>query len=256
MDQVQVINASDFRTFLEQELCRRNSLNPNYSLRAFARDLGVDSSFLSKLLNGKRAMTVRTILSLAPRLGMDDALVKDYIQKANGRRRRYLGRDSGEIEFEPLDNPKLAEVLEWYHLAILELVGVSDFEPQAAWIAERLSIPSEQAEKALKELTEQGVLVQGENGKWKSELTKHSLCSKKFPRLQEVKKSFYEKAVSALNQGMGDHHALTLSVSESRYQEALEKITRFSRELCHFLQEPEEKEKVFQILVSIFPISK
>src|SRR5437868_10916749 len=89
MDQLNTISTNDFRTFLEQELTRRSSANPNYSLRAFARDLGVDSSFLSKLLNGKRSMTARTIYTLAPRLALSEEQIQGFVQKANGRRRRY-----------------------------------------------------------------------------------------------------------------------------------------------------------------------
>ncbi len=46
-----VNKTSDFRQFLEEELARRSQSYPRYSLRAFARDLEVDSSFRSKILN-------------------------------------------------------------------------------------------------------------------------------------------------------------------------------------------------------------
>lgn len=60
----------DFRTFLEEELARRNQNYPRYSLRAFARELDVDSSFLSKILNGKRTVTLRTIRMFGERLNL------------------------------------------------------------------------------------------------------------------------------------------------------------------------------------------
>lgn len=61
---------SDFRQFLEDELARRTQSSPRYSLRAFARHLDVDSSFLSKILNGKRTVTVRTIRMFGERLNL------------------------------------------------------------------------------------------------------------------------------------------------------------------------------------------
>jgi hypothetical protein len=61
---------SDFRQFLENELNRRTQTIPRYSLRAFARHLEVDSSFLSKILSGKRTVTMRTIRMFGERLNL------------------------------------------------------------------------------------------------------------------------------------------------------------------------------------------
>lgn len=62
----------DFRKYLEEELARRSEMIPRYSLRAFARHLDVDSSFLSKILNGKRTVTLRTIRMFGERLNLSN----------------------------------------------------------------------------------------------------------------------------------------------------------------------------------------
>ncbi len=58
----------DFRLFLQQELVRRCRENRNYSLRAFARHLNLEPSFLSKLLRGERNITIDMFRKLADRL--------------------------------------------------------------------------------------------------------------------------------------------------------------------------------------------
>ena len=248
--------ANDFRTFLEHELARRNSVNPNYSLRAFARDLGVDSSFLSKLLNGKRSMTVRTIINLAPRLSLPEAEVQDFIQKANGRRRRYSVSGLEVQTIQEIENQKLTQSMEWFHIAILELVSVKGFQANAAWVAERLSIAAEQAQIALDDLMSSGVLTQCEDGLWKSEINNHTVSGKKFPRALLVKKQIYEQAIALLPNYIGDHSTMTVSVSEERLAEATDRIAIFRRELSHFLAEPEEKSHVYQLVISLFPVTK
>ncbi|MGZ3743998.1 MAG: TIGR02147 family protein [Pseudobdellovibrionaceae bacterium] len=254
MNQLQSIGAVDFRTFLEQELNRRNSLNPNYSLRAFARDLSVDSSFLSKLLSGKRSMTVRTIMSLAPRLNLSKAEAQAYSQKAYNRRRRYLSGGAAPV-FQEIENEKFLEMIEWYHLAILELVTVQGFDAKADWVAERLKIPVEQAQGALDDLINVGMLFQDEGGCWKCEVSNHTISSKKAPRTQLLKKQIYEQALAALPQQEGSHGTITVAISERRYEEAVERIVKFRRELSQFLSEPHEKDKVYQMVISLFPIS-
>lgn len=256
MDQVNSISASDFRTFLEQELSRRNSANPNYSLRAFARDLGVDSSFLSKLLNGKRSMTARTIMSLAPRLSLPESEVQNFVQKANGRRRRYsVGAQDIQV-YQEIEDHKYLQNLEWFHLAILEMVSLNGFQANATWIAGRLPITADQAQQALDALMSHGVLAQDAEGVWKNEINNHTMSGVKVPRALLVKKQIYEQALAVIPQGVGTHSTMTVAISESRFQEAVERITRFRRELSQFLHEPEDKDKVYQILISLFPVTK
>ncbi|WP_413288809.1 TIGR02147 family protein [Bdellovibrio sp. HCB337] len=256
MAQLNSISASDFRTFLEQELSRRSSVNPNYSLRAFARDLGVDSSFLSKLLNGKRSMTARTILSLAPRLSLSEQEVQDYIQKANGRRRRYSSGAQEVHAIAEIENAHLLQSMEWYHLAILELVASKNFQANAAWIAERLNLTIAQAQTALDDLMTAGALSQREDGVWKTEINNHSVSSKTNPRAQLVKQQIYNQAIALIPNHVGEHSTTTVCVSESRLAEANERIARFRRELSHFLSEPDDKQHVYQLAISLFPVSK
>ena len=60
----------DLREVLRTELARRCDRNPRYSLRAYARWLGIHHGSLSRILNGRRALMPRTIQSLAPRIGL------------------------------------------------------------------------------------------------------------------------------------------------------------------------------------------
>jgi transcriptional regulator with XRE-family HTH domain len=57
--------ASRLRTILGNEFARRKRINRRYSLRAFARSVEIEHSTLSQLLRGKRAMTWRSIRSIA-----------------------------------------------------------------------------------------------------------------------------------------------------------------------------------------------
>jgi uncharacterized protein (TIGR02147 family) len=256
MNQNESVVANDFRLYLEQELTRRSAINPTYSLRAFARDLGVDSSFLSKLLSGKRSMTARTILALASRLALTEELVQSFVANSNGKRRRFpLSPLQIEI-LEEIENQKLMQLMEWYHFAVLELFHVIDFKADANWVAERLGISAQTAQQALNELIEAGIIVVNEDGTWKREKAHHVVSSKRFPRAHSVKKQIYEQAIALLPEEGGDHSAVTVSVSEGRLREAFERIKKFRRELSYFLSEPTEKENVYQLIISLFPVSK
>lgn len=201
-------------------------------------------------------MTARTILSLAPRLSLSEQEVQAFIQKANGRRRRYSSNAHDLQVLQEIENEHLLQLMEWYHLAVLELVGLKDFQANAAWISERLMISQEQAQAAIDDLMTAGVLSQREDGLWKTEIKNHSVSSKKNPRAQLVKQQIYNQAIALLPNHIGEHGTTTVCVSETRLAEASERIARFRRELSQFLSEPEDKHRVYQLVISLFPVSK
>jgi transcriptional regulator with XRE-family HTH domain len=84
---------ADFRKFLADELVRRSENSPRYSLRAFARHLDVDSSFLSKILNGKRTVTLRTIHMFGEKLNLPTQDLQRFEDVSHGKKmKRKLDR--------------------------------------------------------------------------------------------------------------------------------------------------------------------
>lgn len=61
---------NDFRVFLKEELQRRASKNPAYSLRAFARDIGLTNSHLSMTLSGRKRISAETAEQIAQRMNL------------------------------------------------------------------------------------------------------------------------------------------------------------------------------------------
>src|SRR3954471_19624664 len=68
----------DFRAFLGARLRAARKRNPRFSLRAFARRLGVDHSTLSQILRGKRRLTARQAALMGKRLGLAAEAIQDY----------------------------------------------------------------------------------------------------------------------------------------------------------------------------------
>src|SRR4051812_48965791 len=70
----------DFRIFLYDEYRRRSAKNPAYSLRAFAKSVGLTSSELSKLLGGKRRLTKKELESVARSCGLSADEQRHYLE--------------------------------------------------------------------------------------------------------------------------------------------------------------------------------
>jgi len=77
----QLSPSTGFRLYLRSELARRLSSNPQYSLRSFALQLGINHSTLSQLLRGKRALTPRMIKTLGARLGLRPEEIEAFVAR-------------------------------------------------------------------------------------------------------------------------------------------------------------------------------
>src|SRR5215467_13355636 len=77
----QLSPSTGFRIYLQSELARRCLSNPQYSLRSFALQLGINHSTLSQLLRGKRAMTPRMIETLGERLKLRAEEIDAFIER-------------------------------------------------------------------------------------------------------------------------------------------------------------------------------
>lgn len=73
---------SEYRKILEQSFSARKSKNARFSLRAFANQLGVDVSYLSKLRSGKIILSVDLAAKFATRLRLAADSRRDFILSA------------------------------------------------------------------------------------------------------------------------------------------------------------------------------
>lgn len=62
--------AIDYRSYLRAELARRSTINPSYSLRAFARALSLAPGALSEILNGKRTLGPKKAMEITQKLAL------------------------------------------------------------------------------------------------------------------------------------------------------------------------------------------
>ncbi|MAE74990.1 MAG: hypothetical protein CL675_12925 [Bdellovibrionaceae bacterium] len=75
-----VYHYHNYRNIIADDFSRRASMNTAYSLRGYARDLGVSAGYLSKVLNGKQHIHVSKARSLFEKMGFDDVEV-DFLEE-------------------------------------------------------------------------------------------------------------------------------------------------------------------------------
>ncbi len=74
--------AAEYRLILKSKLESRKIKNKRYSLRAFARDLDIDASYLAKINSGKVLLSVDLAAQIANKLNLSQDKYTQFILSA------------------------------------------------------------------------------------------------------------------------------------------------------------------------------
>lgn len=243
----------------------RRSRRPKYSLRAFARDLGVSHSLLSLIRRGHYRPSTRACANLGRALGEDTVWGKLFLRNAvewpgqnveAPRTRRVRA-----VDYRPLDLDRFRLIGEWHHLAILDLTGLKDFRSEAAWVAGRLGLTEEQVVDAVERLRRLGLLKVTKDGWTKS----HRKISVPTPAMSEgalraYHREMLQKAMAQLDRTdtpafeARDITGSLIPVDPSRLPEAKRRIRRFRKTIIEYLSTGESTE-LYALNVQLFPLT-
>lgn len=241
----------DFRSLLQNELLRRCQKNPGYSLRSFARALQISPSSLSRILKGERTLAPKSRAKIATRLGLDPAEVSELAPGTLAR---------GEVlQFQALGADAFAAISDWYHYAILELTHIQGFRSEPRWVAKRLGITVSEVNAAVERLVRLGMLKVSE-GQWIHDSGNHTnvTADQRAAGFRKLQRQILEQALKALDETpieRRDQGSMTMAINTKRLPEAIEMLTRFRREMCALLEQDVQRDDVYQLSVSLFPIN-
>ncbi|MGZ3805352.1 MAG: TIGR02147 family protein [Pseudobdellovibrionaceae bacterium] len=237
------------RTFAER--CRKNS---SYSLRAFARSLGMDSSTLSALLKGKRPLTIKTARKIVEGLNITNPVEVQALMVST-----FVAEESETItSYTELAMESAEAISSWQHFAILALLELKDFKGQERIISERLNIPFGIVSECLSRLEKLGLIVKKEKT-W--HLTgKNMATPSQIPSaaLREGHRQYILKALHSLEVDpveVREVSGITMAVSKSRLAEAKVMIRDFRRRLSIFVEDG-PRDAVYRLNIQLFPLSQ
>lgn len=233
---------------LRAELESRKRKNPRYSLRAFARALGMSQSLLSNILNGKRALTAKQALKIANALSFD-ALETEKFLGVTFAKKTQNHFPEADIPFD----------LHWSEVAIMDMIALKDFRADAAWIAEKLNVTQNRAFHSLKRLEKLGLIRRTDGTVQK---TSAKLCFTS-PKVQKFVRQYHremaEKALTAMERTddrsftAHEFRGATLSVDPSRLPQAKELIKTFLEQLSGLLADGDCTD-LYQINIQLFSL--
>lgn len=238
----------------------RQLSNPRYSLRAYARDLRVDSSTLSQIMNGKRKIPAKNARSFAQILKLDPRETTLFVESIN---RSATSLDDIKIssldERYMLDESYFKVIAEWEHYALLDLFDLKDFRSETDYFQEKLGLTEPRLLEVLENLKQSGLLRETTDGNF--ERTYPDIRTTEDARGEALNQAHLEELelakekLRAVKKELRDFSSATFAVDPDQMDEAKTIIREF-RQKMRALLEKGEKREVYMLAIQFFPLTE
>ena len=256
---------SHISDFISVEFKQRNQKNSKYSLRAFARDLDISPTTLSHILKRKVGVSNELAQHLSEKinfiLGEKDlfnALTKkDFSKNKEEREASEAQLFRYETRYNTLTAETFTLIKEWYHLAIMELTKTKGFMEDVDWIAEKLSITSEEASAALKRLINLGVLERVNGNLYPAEDYLIILSHAPSEAARHFQLTILQKLITALSEhprSTRDISSTILRFKKEQIDEIKLDLKNFRRDLSLKIQAADDHDSVYCLTTALFQL--
>jgi uncharacterized protein (TIGR02147 family) len=242
------MDSIDYRSLLNEVFSERRSRAPKYSLRAFARDLGIEPAQLSRVLKGPHNISLQSAQRIAPKLFKQKRrqnFFLDLVSLSLARNPEEAGATLERIQRKgkspsTLDLSCIEVLSEWYHIALADLLCLTNVPQDPQDLARFLGIPVSETMAALARL--QNLKLIEKNGDRWQKVSAELATSNGIPSVaaRRVHKQMIQKAVESIDtQPMSERfvygRTMTLKKSdlsklEALTQEYLEQISELSED--------------------------
>lgn len=257
------------KDLLKEELFNRKKKNEAYSLRSFAKTLGVSPTYLSLVFTGQRRLTHPKALSISRKLAWSlprrkyFTTLAEYETTSSEQDRSFLIKELlklGQLsrQVPSLDVDKFVVISDWHHGAILTLLTLPKLAATVETIAYRLNITTAECEQALQRLLRLGLVDQDKNLSWQPTHRSIEIKSTPSKAIQIYHKEVLRKAMVAIDQqefSEREFSNLTFTVDSKNLPIAKKRILEFKQEMQHLL-EGENPTSLYQMSIQLFRVDR
>lgn len=249
-----------YQTKLKEGLSLRQRENPQYSLRAYARDLDVHPGTLAKVIKGERPLPIKFSKNVINKLKLGP---RDRTLFMESLLRRKTNID--QIKIDPLDTRHIVDesnykvIAEWEHFIVTDLFDLPDFKATTEDIAKRLSITQTRAEVVVDNLLTSGLLSKNEEGKLHRVHT--SVRTTEDIKSQALKESHNEtlklgmKKLEEIEVEFRDFSSSAMAIDLDQLLEAKTIIREFRQKMAALLRDGKKKTDVYQLAIQFYPVT-
>ncbi len=240
------------RVYLLNELAIRKAKNPQYSIRAFSKHLGISKTALSDILADKRKLSSKAALKISERLGLSPDETKEMMADVTGLKHKHFDQSS-----KTLSDDSFRLISDWYHYGILNLAKISKNKSDPYWIAKRLAISPLEARSAVLRLQRLGFL-EVKNGRLIRTVTSlDTLTDVPSSALRNYHKQNLKLAETSIERDFVEKRefsSMVVATNPNRLKNAKKLMREFRSRLATYL-ECQDATEVYTLSLQLFPIS-
>lgn len=262
----------NYRDFLRDMFSYHKKKNKNFSYRYYSSKAGFASpNFIKLVIEGDRNLTNGSVAKVSKGFGLKkrEREFFEYLvfmnQAQNHEDKDYYYQKmmamKGTAAIGKIEKAGYDYFSNWYYPVVREMIMFGNRELTPEDISKTLNpkITPAQAKKALKALTQLGLIHKDEDGKWE---TKEKTVSTG-PEVKSLIIANFHKEMIQLAKGSIDRHpadkrdisSLTLSINTKSIKDLKQRIAIFRRELLEYACNEKKSDQVVQINFQLFPLT-
>lgn len=256
----------DYRIVLLDLYKRRQEKNKRYSLRAYSRDLGISSSRLSEILNGKVGMSVARASQIAGKLGLDESekqVFLDLVESEHARSlvakqlaRKRLQERKQRVQVVQTELPKAVVV--WQDLVLLECLRGIPTNQASGLLSEKLGLSTDEVEASLKRLKDEG-LIAGDNQVLEVQRVYALSSRNESEQVQRILRQMIDMSIEALEKKdvhSRDVTSIIFRFAKSDWSKICDRVHDFCSQLKSEFEVADTNESVAALNVQLFQINE
>lgn len=249
-----------FQLKIKDTLSLKQRENTHYSLRAFARDLGMHPGTLAKVINGERSLPIKKVQEVMNRLKLTPSERTLFMESLL---RKKTSIDNIKIDLldtrHIVDESNYKVISEWEHFIVTDLFEIPTFERTTEDVARRLNITFNRAEVVVENLIISGLLTKDQDGKL---INVHaSIKTTEDIENQALQESHKETLRMGLNKleeievELRDFSSMAQAIDLDQLLEAKTIIREFRQKMSALLRNGKNKTDVYQLAIQFYPIT-
>lgn len=242
------------KNLLMEKLAEKQARNTSYSLRAFARDLGIGATTLSDVLADKRSLSKTNLQKV-----MEKLLVSPLEQaKLWENYKVNMNRAHLPDERTLLDEDTFRLIADWHYLAILNLAKIKDCQSDPGWIAERLGMKMEEIEESLERLYRLGLVKKTRNRLHRTSrplTTSSDIPSAAIRKHHTQNLRLAEDSMNRDPVGTREISSVTMPVNLEKLPLVKELLLKTRKKIAALLED-EHASEVYTLSFQLFPLTK
>ncbi len=237
---------------LKTTLLEKQNKNSLYSIRAFARDLGIGKSTLHDAIYNKKDLSLNLANKILDNLGYGEAEKQDIINYNYFPEKDILFKEISDTEFQKISTCE--------HFALLSLSKLNNLDATPKNLAKSLNIEKSHAKSILEDLIELKLIIVNDHNKIertsRSLRTSYDIKSNTIQNFHKETLVKIQNSISEIDVELREIASSTFLMQPEKIKELKEELKKIRRKLVQSVESTHPESTPFLLNFSLIPLSK